>query len=330
MEGIKGTIIKYSTELVSVVMIIVTLLCPVTVSAIGGGYYTEVGYWVDLAVIAVLWTYFPFSGNRNPMGFGVEGYGLFPLNPTVLFNTFPIWFLNIIFAAQVIRYYTADIPRRNVMLVGYLSLIPPTIAGLFGLVPVLQWTIFAYVGPIPIQFIVGYVFVRFSRKLKPGIEPDQEWIDEEKEEKSWWESQNDAEDTSQEPATVSYRSRIELIVANLKDHPIRSMMIIGLFIIYLPIVYQIHLNIVATKVSVSAGMYFWNLSGCSLGPIPFDYSWFGVVSRPAYMQLTPIDVFIYTFFYPSMFARVMWSVLWLTFGIFYIISPLLKSSNNRK
>jgi hypothetical protein len=309
-------------------MVIVTLLCPITITSMGGGHTHEAGYWVDLAVIAVLWTYFPVSRNSNPMSFGVEGYGFFPLNPAILFNTFPIWFLSIIFAAQVIRYYTEDIPRKHVILVGYLSLIPPTILGLIGLVPVVQSSILLYVGPIPIQFLVGYAFVRFSHKLKPEIESDQEWIDEEKEEKSLWKSQSDAEDTSQEHSTVSFRSRKELILANLKDHPIRSMIIIGLFIVYLPIVYQIHLNMVVPKVSVSADMHFWTVTGCSLGPIPFDFTWLGVVGQLAYMQLTPLEVFIYTYFYPSLFARVMWSVMWLTFGLIYIISPLLKSSGN--
>lgn len=328
VEGIKGAIIKHSTELLSIVMIIITLLCPVSVVLTDAGSNHAEGYWVDLMVIAVLWAYFPAHHHSDSWGLGVKAYGLYPLNPTILFITFPIWFLTILFAAQVIRYHTEDIPRRNVMIVGYLSLIPPTILGLYNSIFVAQWSIFAYVGPIPIQFIVGYALVRFSHKLKTKIESDQEWVDEEKEEKSLWKSQNDAKDTSQKPVTPSFRSRIELIMANLKNHPIRSVIIIGLFIVYLPIIYQIHLNMVAAKVSVSAGMYFWNFTGCSFFPIPIDSTWLGVVTEPAYMQLTPFDVFIYTFFYPSLLARVMWSVMWLTFGLIYIISPLLKSSGN--
>lgn len=329
MEAVKGAIVNYSTYLVSIVMILITLLCPITVTSTGWGYSTLEGYWVDISVIAVLWTYFPVSEIINPIGHGGE-QGLFLLNPTILFNTFPFWFLSIIFASQVIRYYTADIPRRHVLLPGYLSLIPPTIFGLIGLVPVVQSGILTYVGPIPIQFLVGYAFVRFSHKLKPSIESDQEWIEkEEKEEKSWWESsrgesQDETMDTQQPSHAISFSNK-ELIIANLRNHTIRSMIIIGLFIIYLPIVFQIHLNLVATKVTMSAGMYYWRVTGCYLSPIPFDYSWFGVIGSPAYMQLTPLEIFVYTYFYPSLFARVMWSIMWLTFGILYIISPLLKS-----
>lgn len=329
MGRIKDIATEHSTYLISIVMVVVTLSCPVSVVALGGGYSYIEGYYVDLIVIAVLWSYFPYLHHSNPMGLGVEGPGLVLLNPTILFITFPIWFLNILFTAQVIRYYTDDIPRRNVMVVGYLSLIPPTILGLFGMFFVIQWSIFAYVGPIPIQFIVGYALVRFSHRLKTEVESDQEWVDEEKEQRSLWKSQNDAEDTSQEPAVSSFRNRRELIIANLKDYPIRSVIIIGLFIVYLPIIYQIHLNLVAAKVSASAGMYYWNFTGCSFFPIPVDYAWLGVVAEVGNMRLAPFDVFIYTRFYPSTIPRVMWSVLWLTLGIIYIINPLLKSRENR-
>jgi len=328
MVGIKHIVIEHSTHLIFIVMLVVTLLCPVSVVLMGGGYSYIEGYFVDLIVIAVLWTYFPAPLHSNPMGIGVEGYGFFPLNPTILFITFPIWFLNIIFAAQVIRYHTENIPRRNVMIVGYLSLIPPTILGLYGSIYVIYWSIFAYVGPIPIQFIVGYALVRLSHRLKTETESEKEWIDEEKEERSLWKSQKDGDDTSQKPTAPSFRSRMERIIANLKGHPVRSVIIIGLFIVYLPIVYQIHLNMVAAKVSVSAGMYYWRFTGCSFFPIPIDYAWLGVVPEAAYMQLAPFDVFIYTRFYPSIIPRVMWSVLWLTLGIVYIINPLLKSRDN--
>jgi hypothetical protein len=211
------------------------------------------------------------------------------------------------------------------MIAGYLSLMPPTILGLMGLMSVVQAGILAYVGPIPIQFLVGYAFVRFSHKLKPATDSDQEWIKEnEKEEKSWWESQNEKENTQHVSNAYVFRSRVELIVANLRKHPIRSMIIIGLFIVYLPFIYQIHLNMVAVKVSVSEGLYLWRVTGCYLGPIPFDYAWFGVVPSTAYVRLTPVEVFFYSYFIPSLFARVMWSVMWFTIGILYIISPLLK------
>jgi hypothetical protein len=154
------------------------------------------------------------------------------------------------------------------------------------------------------------------------------WIDKEKEERSWWKSQSKAKDTPQEPTILSFRDRIDLIIANLKDHPITSVIIIGLFIVYLPFVYQIHLDMVAAKVNTIAGMYLWRYTGCSLFPIPVDYSWLGVAAGASYAQISPIEGFIYTYFYPSLFARVMWSVMWLTLGIIYLIWPLLSFKEN--
>jgi len=117
------------------------------------------------------------------------------------------------------------------------------------------------------------------------------------------------------------------IMANLKAHPTRSAIIIGLFIVYLPIVYQIHLNMVAEAVVTTAGGYFWYHGGLSLFPIPFDGSWFGAVTFPI-LRLTPMDAYVYSHIYPSIIPRVMWSVMWLTIGIVYIIWPLLKSSKS--
>ena len=326
---IKDIIIEHATHLIFIVMVGVTLLCPVSVVLTDAGYHQGEGYWGDLMVVAVLWAYFPAQHHADSWGLGVRGYGLYPLNPTILFMTLPIWFLTIIFASQVIRYHTENIPRRNVMLAGYLSLIPPLLVGLYNSIHVIQLSIPAYVGPIPIQFIVGYALVRFSHKLKTERESDQEWVEEERKENSLWKSREQAEDTSQEPIVPFFRSRMELIIANLKGHPVRSVIILGLFIVYLPIIYQIHLNMVAAKVIVSAGIYRWGYTGYSFFPIPIDYSWFGVVAESAYMQLTPFDAFIYSYFYPSIIPRVMWSVLWPTLGIIYIINPLLKSREDR-
>ena len=126
------------------------------------------------------------------------------------------------------------------------------------------------------------------------------------------------------------RSRTDLLLNNLKTHPIRSVIVIGLFIIYLPIMYQIHLNLVAAKVGTTAGGYYWGTMGYSLFPFPYDASWIGSGVAMAITQLTPIEVYIYTHFYPSIAPRIMWSVVWLTLGITYLIWPLLSSSTTKE
>ncbi|MHA1424198.1 MAG: hypothetical protein ACTSSD_19140 [Candidatus Thorarchaeota archaeon] len=133
--------------------------------------------------------------------------------------------------------------------------------------------------------------------------------------------------TSQEPSVTSSNSRYDLILTSLKAHPIRSVIIVGLFIVYLPIVYQIHLNLVAATVWTTAGGYFWTSGGLSLFPIPYDATWFGSAVTFPILRLTPMEAYVYSHIYPSIIPRVMWSVMWLTFGIIYIVSPLLKSKD---
>ena len=247
-----------------------------------------------------------------------DGIIEFRLELTWLANL-PYVFLKYLFLFQFYRFYKGSIPERHVWVVGLLSELqwflmlglPNVFEALLGL---RVWTAFSWYIPIPIALITSLLLMKLAPR--PGSEPM--WIDKEEGELSWVKSEEEIQ---------SFRSRIELIVTFLKAHPIRSVVIIGLFIVYLPIVYQVQLNAVAARVSPSAGMYYWHSTGCSLFPIPIDYSWFFVEPWTALMQLSPMDTFIYRYFYPSLIARVMWSIMWLTFGLLYIISPLLKSKD---
>ena len=239
-------------------------------------------------------------------------------------------FLKYLFLFQFFRYYKGSIPEKHVWVVGLLSelqwFLMLELPKIFELLKGARaWTEVSGYIPIPKSLVTANLLM----KLAPRLGSKPMWIDKEEEEKSWWKSQRKAEDTSQEPTAQSFRSRVELIIANLREHPVVSLIIIGLFIVYLPFVYQIHLNMVAAKVNTIAGMLMWRYTGCSLFPIPVDYSWFGVIAGSAYTQISPIEGFIYTYFIPSIFARVMWSVMWLTFGVIYLISPLLKSKDKQ-
>ena len=79
------------------------------------------------------------------------------------------------------------------------------------------------------------------------------------------------------------------VVDNLKARPIRSVVIIGLFIVYLPIVYQVHLNIVAAQVGTDASGYFWNNQRFTLFPLPIDASWISMGYTQAILPLTPME-----------------------------------------
>jgi hypothetical protein len=128
----------------------------------------------------------------------------------------------------------------------------------------------------------------------------------------------------------AYSTRSDRILLHLQRHRVISRFVIIVFIVYLPILYQISLNLVAAKVGLYSGRYCFATGGYSLFPIPFDPSWgfFGVIM--VITPLSPAELYIYMVFYPSIALRVMWSVMWLTIGITYIIWPLLSSPETKK
>lgn len=124
-------------------------------------------------------------------------------------------------------------------------------------------------------------------------------------------------------------SRRARVLAHLRTHPILSWTFIGVFIVYLPFLYQISLNLVAANVMLCGGRLCWATSGFWLFPFPFDAKWVGSPVLMMIVPLSPADVYIYTSFCPSIAPRVMWSVLSLTIGFTYIIWPLLSSPRTK-
>ncbi|MHA1904114.1 MAG: hypothetical protein ACXAB6_08700 [Candidatus Thorarchaeota archaeon] len=167
-------------------MILATLLFPYASTSLGWGGSSE-GHWVDMAIFAITWTFYPVSENSNPLIFDQEGYGFYFLDPLALFSTFPIWFLSAIFAIQIVRYRMGKADGKKTRLLGIISLILPAIYGVMGLPAVVQAGVLAYVGPIPLQFLVGYILLRYSTYWEP--ESPFEQADSE----SWWEKEENNE-----------------------------------------------------------------------------------------------------------------------------------------
>ncbi|TFG11268.1 hypothetical protein EU537_12840 [Candidatus Thorarchaeota archaeon] len=159
--GIRNGISELSTVGSSIIMVLTTLFAPIVSACYGWGGSPE-GYWIDLAIIAITWIYLPESGNSSPIYLGVRGYGLHLLNPMLLYRTFTLWILSLIFGFQVIRFRSGDAGKKSTLALGILSLIPPTVLGLMGYVPIIQAEVIAYSGPIPLQFIIGYILMRYS------------------------------------------------------------------------------------------------------------------------------------------------------------------------
>ncbi len=86
----------------------------------------------------------------------------------VFYGIFNIWF-----GIEIIRYFNDYTRRRMAILAGIISLIYP-----FAMV-IISWpwlqhsTTFEYLGPIPIQFVVGLLLMKYFGEQKP-LEP---WSD---------------------------------------------------------------------------------------------------------------------------------------------------------
>lgn len=165
---------------VFVTWILITLFAP-----FADFYYTIAGNMASMGhniIYALLWAYMPYSANHDLGGTSIFGiilpvdpgsmfYGFHILNPLILLWIPVFGFSTILFGVQVIRYIQDKTSMRKTIIAGLLTFA----------IPLYQIYLFAphllligdpfYIGPIPIQLIVGILLVR-----KYGPKPlDKPW-----------------------------------------------------------------------------------------------------------------------------------------------------------
>ena len=155
------------------VWILITLFVPFAVF-----YYVLAGNMSSIGgniIYALLWAWIPPSANLDLAGTSIFGiflpvdpssvfYGFHILNPLVLLWAPVNGFFNILFAVQVIRYIQNKTSMKKTIVAGLLTFA----------IPLYQIFLFAphlmligdpvYIGPIPIQLIVG---ILIARKYSP-------------------------------------------------------------------------------------------------------------------------------------------------------------------
>ena len=135
-------------------------------------------------------------------------------------------------------------------------------------------------------------------------------------------------ETTLSSETSSKPNILSILLSSHKVHRYRSAFILGLFVIYLPIVYQIHLDILAAWVIidiVGPGLW-WISTGYTLFPIPFNLQWIGSATFLMLTPLSPLDEWAYYNFVPNTLLRAIWSFVWLAIGLAYVIWPLLSTT----
>ena len=119
------------------------------------------------------------------------------------------------------------------------------------------------------------------------------------------------------------------LIAKHKTTPGISILVLVVFVIYLPFVYQIHLDILAQRVIYDA---LWPCQGLYLFPIPINMHWFPFTAYTMMIVTPPLSIgdrLIYDYFVPNVGLRVLWSALWLLLGLAYIFRPIFPSLRSR-
>jgi hypothetical protein len=173
---------------ISVIMLIVTFVSPMVAQWHGGHHFGE-EWIVDVSIIAVLWVYLPSYWDMNTGAFGIMGGGLHILNPSATVLSLMFTIFNLIFAYQVIRFCKGETSKRSAIIPGVLSLVLPLLMAWQGYsMYVIEFMLgtgsFVYIGPIPIQLIVGLILMR----LFGPWEIETPWEEEDKVKQEWWET----------------------------------------------------------------------------------------------------------------------------------------------
>ena len=142
-------------RLAKLIMGITTLFAPFGVYA-----FSVRNSILTVSMHAVLWGFMPEQvGNTGSILFDmyiIIGRGLF-------YGIFNIWF-----GIEVIRYFDDYTRRRMAIRSGILSLLYPFAMVIISLPWLLHSTTFEYLGPIPIQFIVGLLLMKYFGEHKPS------------------------------------------------------------------------------------------------------------------------------------------------------------------
>ncbi|MFW9843182.1 MAG: hypothetical protein ACFFEV_01270 [Candidatus Thorarchaeota archaeon] len=136
------------------IMVITTLVAP-----FGVYFFSLSNSSISVSIHAILWGLMPEeSGPSGSFIFDlyiIIGRGLF-------YGLFNIWF-----GFEVIRYFNNYTRRRAVIISGILSIVYPFVLTVVAWPWIIQSESFVYLGPIPIQLIIGFLLMYFLHPEEP-------------------------------------------------------------------------------------------------------------------------------------------------------------------
>ncbi len=173
---------RLDSQEIMAIMLALTFLAPFAVMPWGFSM-SESSFSYSFSISALLWRLVKRYDSEN---FELEGMD--PEHPfDIIGVTIMMSLLSVVFAIQVPRYCTGKASGRITLSVGVLSLMQPFILSLSGILTLFDHGILIYIGPIPIQFVVGLILMKL---IPPEIETEEDT--------GWWEAAETREDVMED------------------------------------------------------------------------------------------------------------------------------------
>ena len=149
---------RINPDIAKIIMIVTTLVAPSGIYFWSVHSINEHVRYIEVSIHAIIWGIMPE---------GASGAGFTILDPYVTVRGIFYGIFNIWFCIEVIRFSKDYTRRKAVFVSGAFSLLQPTIWTIIALSFFFQYVTFTYVGPIPIQQVVGFVLMKFSGAPEP-------------------------------------------------------------------------------------------------------------------------------------------------------------------
>jgi hypothetical protein len=140
-----------SPWVIGLIMIIITLITPLGMVLTDGSVIFMSSWFEGPFIYGLLWM---FVWSHYSYFYGIEFFNLY-----FMWLIVPLSIFSILYVRQIIRHYLGKSSRDSALMVGSLSIIFPSLLAFLTTMTAIDISRIGLIIPIPIQFIVGLVFL---------------------------------------------------------------------------------------------------------------------------------------------------------------------------
>lgn len=172
--GIKKRIQSLTIKQISLIMLFATLFLP-TANLQGPTSVQANEYIMGVRVTALIWAMdISYWIINSQVGISITGFSILDPDPFWMLITLIYSAFDVVFAIQVVRFCRNQTSKRLALLAGVLTIVFPMIFNPYGAYLGIQDMIdfimrsglLLYIGPLPIQLIIGLVIMRYAGPWK--------------------------------------------------------------------------------------------------------------------------------------------------------------------